>query len=470
MNSPVPTLPAAEPSWRTKLAYGVGGVPNFFGNIALRNLAVPFYHMTLHLDPALLGLALAVPRIWDALLDPVIGHLSDRTRSRFGRRRPYILFGAITGALTFALIWWVPLHWNEQAQLGWLLVASLLFYTCHNFWSIPFLSLGYELSTDYHGRTRIMAAHGYFLKLAELGSQWIFPLTQLAIFSSTLGGMRLVTLGVGILVFGVLGIIPGIFVRERFAATKSAPRLRGGAGFLRAVGEVLRNRAFCFLLALTLLKVVVGMFANSLDYYLLVYSVCGGNLAEGSVWKAALTSGAALVGLAAIRPIVRLSERLDKRRALIGVYLLLAVGGVAKWWIFQPGHTWLLLLDPLLCGPVWVATALLLPSMLADVCDQDELHSGERREGLYSSVLLWFQQMAAAAALYFSGSALNHIGFDVARAVSQEPRVMLILRLLVSGVTVAVALLSIALLRHYPLSRQTLREIGETLASRRPTP
>jgi GPH family glycoside/pentoside/hexuronide:cation symporter len=312
-----------------------------------------------------------------------------------------------------------------------------------------------------------MAAQGYFLKIAELSSRWIFPLTQLAIFGSALAGMRVVTLGISLLVFGVMGLIPGLFVRERFGVVDKSHRRRSEKGIFRATFEVLRNRAFCFLLVITLLKVMAGMFANSFDYYLLVYSVFDGDLVGGSVWKAILTSGAALAGLATIRPIVRLSERTGKRRALVWAYVLLAAGGVAKLWIFLPGHRWLLLLDPLLGGPAWMAMALLLPSMLADVCDQDDLQHGERREGLYGSVLLWFQQVATALMLYFSGSALNYIGFDVALTGAQESGVMPALRWMVAGVTVVVGGVSVAVLCHYPLSRQRSGQISKILAERR---
>jgi GPH family glycoside/pentoside/hexuronide:cation symporter len=162
-----------------------------------------------------------------------------------------------------------------------------------------------------------------------------------------------------------------------------------------------------------------------------------------------------------------LSERTDKQTALIACFSLFALSGVLKWFVFRPGHSWLLLLDPIMSAPAWIAAAILMPSMLADVCDEDELHSGERREGLYGSILLWVQKIGAALALFFSGVALNLVGFDVIRGASQAPDVMLHIRLILSGVTTLCALLAIFVLQRYPITREGARRTGTALAVRR---
>jgi GPH family glycoside/pentoside/hexuronide:cation symporter len=221
------------------------------------------------------------------------------------------------------------------------------------------------------------------------------------------------------------------------------------------------------LLAVTVLKLIVGMFANSLDYYLLVYYVFEGNIATGSVWKAILTSAAAATGVLCIRPLRVLSERTDKQTALLAAFGLFAVSGGLKWLVFQPGHRWLLLIDPLVSAPAWIASAILLPSMLADVCDEDELQTGERREGLYGSMLLWVQKVGAAVALFFSGLALNWVGFDVVRGADQASEVMWRIRLILSGVTAGCALLAMTALWRYPIGRGRAERMRAELAGRR---
>src|SRR5690606_14981220 len=114
--------------WNERLAFGVGGLTMAIGAMGIKNLAIPVYQMTLKVDPALLGLMLAIPRFWDALTDPLIGHISDHTRSRFGRRRPFIIVGGLLAGLSFALVWRVPADWPQAWILGWFLVTSLLYY------------------------------------------------------------------------------------------------------------------------------------------------------------------------------------------------------------------------------------------------------------------------------------------------------------------------------------------------------
>ncbi|HEX2100184.1 MAG TPA: MFS transporter, partial [Candidatus Synoicihabitans sp.] len=179
-------------SFWEKTALGAGHLPLFLGYAAVNSFAVPVYQMTLQLDPALLALALAIPRFWDAMTDPAMGVISDNTHSRWGRRRPYIVIGAILQGLAFGLIWMVPGSWGQGATAAWLVVTLLLFYSCFTVYSVPLYSLTYEMTPDYQERTRVAAFSGFFDKSGEFVYQWIFPLTQLALFSSVLMGVRTV--------------------------------------------------------------------------------------------------------------------------------------------------------------------------------------------------------------------------------------------------------------------------------------
>src|SRR3954465_6026010 len=126
--SPQPTTLVAPPSapppklrfWEM-VTVGTGGLPIFFGQISVKSMAVPVYQMMMGVNPAWLGFVLAVPRLWDAFIDPLVGNLSDNCRSRFGRRRPFIVVGAITMAISYGLIWMVSPDWSENGKLGWLL-------------------------------------------------------------------------------------------------------------------------------------------------------------------------------------------------------------------------------------------------------------------------------------------------------------------------------------------------------------
>ena len=138
-----------------KLALGAGFFAMFFAQQSVSVLAIPFYQMTLGVDPFLLGLALTLPLLLGTLLGPWVGHLSDHHQSRFGRRRPFILVASWACCLFFGLIWMVPTGWGELAHLLYFVIFSLLFYVAVTFMSVPMTCLSYEMSPDYHQRTEI---------------------------------------------------------------------------------------------------------------------------------------------------------------------------------------------------------------------------------------------------------------------------------------------------------------------------
>ena len=185
------------------IVFGTGGIiPIALFNIAGQLMAL-IGNISLGLSAFWLGVILIIPRLWDALSDPIVGHLSDNTRSRFGRRRPWLLAGAIAVAISFVLLWWVPKgeavqNWfsTESAyqwfQLGYILFFLLVFFTACTVFEIPHGALGMAMSTDPHQRTRLFGAKSFFGNLFAMGTPWLFALANLEWFrgagGSGLGG------------------------------------------------------------------------------------------------------------------------------------------------------------------------------------------------------------------------------------------------------------------------------------------
>ncbi len=428
-------------------------------------LATPVYQMTLGVNPGWLGLMLTLPRFIDAIVDPVVGNISDNTRTRFGRRRPFIVLGAIGMGLTFGVIWMVPAGWNQTAQLFWFGITSVLFFFCHSIFSVPLQSLGYEVTPDYDERTRVMGFSSFWNRVGELTYSWIFPLSQLAIFAAPMLGVRTVGWGVGVLFLAIPGVIAGMVGRERFARmAEHQAKVR----FWPTVRAAAANRPFRLLSAIVVITVLVGTFASSMDYYLLVYYVCHGDLTEGSLWKAVLSSAYGIVGLLSVPVLTALSKRLGKERTLIAVLSLLTVGACARWWIFRPGAGWLLVLDPVLGGgAIWVAIVMITQSMFADICDDDELTSGQRREGLFGAVFSWLLKTGVSLSFLCTGTVLNAVGFDVARKADQTQQAILSMRLFLSVAPATAALACIFLLTRYPITRARAAETRRLLEARR---
>jgi GPH family glycoside/pentoside/hexuronide:cation symporter len=449
-----------------KFALGAGYLAKFYGDNGVKSLAIPFYQMVLKVDPAILGLILAIPRLWDAFTDPFVGMVSDNSRSRFGRRKPLIVLGAILQAAAFGAIWMVPAGLSQTATITYLVVTLLLFYTCFSIFSVPLMSLTYEMTADYQERTRVSAFGGFFGKIGELTYSWVFWAANLAVFGSVMHGMRTVGWTIGICVMGLVGMIPGLFVKERhFRRAARQEKVR----FAPACKAAFSNPAFIILVGFTICQVLAGMLSSNIDYYLLVYHMNAGNVFEGTKWKATLSTGFAIVGIASIYPVNWMANRLGKRQTLLLIFGLNFVGGIAKWFIFTPGNPWKILLDPLLCGPAWTAVNILTISMLADVCDDDELRHGLRREGMLGSLFSWIQKSGYALAFFGAGLAVKFVGFDAALGGAQSPRTILGFRLMLAGSITLWSLFAIALLWFYPLSKKRAYEIRDELETRRGT-
>jgi GPH family glycoside/pentoside/hexuronide:cation symporter len=458
------TRPADKIGFNEKVALGSGYLAIFYGNSGVKSLAIPVYQMVLGVNPALLGLVLAIPRFWDALTDPVVGIISDNCHTRFGRRKPLIILGAILQAVAFGFIWMVPKGMSQTSTIAYLVGTLLLFYTCFSIFSVPLMSLTYEMTPDYQERTRVSAFGGFFGKIGELTYSWTFWAANLAIFGTMISGVRIIGWSIGVVVMGLVGMVPGIFVRERYykkASTQERVRLRP------AFSAAFSNRAFTVLLGLTVCQVLAGMLASNIDYYLLVYNMCGGNIVEGTKWKGVLSSAYAVFGIIMIFPINWMANRYGKRTTLSVIFGLVLVGSAGKWFLFTPGNPWKILIDPLLCSPAWTALSVLTPSMLADVCDDDELQHGLRREGLLGSLFSWIQKTGFALAFFGAGVVLNLTGFNASLGGMQAESTILGMRMTLTVSTALWSVIAIWLLAYYPLTKARAYDIRDQLEARR---
>jgi GPH family glycoside/pentoside/hexuronide:cation symporter len=320
------------------------------------------------------------------------------------------------------------------------------------------------MSPDYDERTRVMAHSSFWYKAGELLYQWVFWLSQSALFASPIIGVWSMNWAVAIFVLGGVGMLPAIYGRERYfkrAATQ------GREPFWPAFFAALSNKPLLIVVTLTMLKLFANMVGSSMDYYLLVYYMSDGDLAQGSYWKGILSTGYAVVGFASIPLISWLSRRFGKKETIIGIYGLVVVAGVGKWFLFTPGIGWWLLLDPLMSGPILVAISMVLPSMMADVCDEDELAHGQRREGMFGAAFMWIQKTGIALAFLGTGLALNWVGFDSKLGGNQSPETFLWMRSLLAGATSITALIAIVVALYYPITRERAEATRRELEARR---
>lgn len=162
-----------------KIGYACGGMSfNLMVN-SIANLAQFVLTVALGVNPAMVGLVLSLPRLVDAFTDPIMGGISDNFRSRYGRRKPFMVVGGIGAGLTFALLWMIPHGWSGNAYFWWFLIVSLIFYLFTTVFGVPWSALGFSLTADYDERTRLMAFNSFWCSVALLSIPWLYAATQM---------------------------------------------------------------------------------------------------------------------------------------------------------------------------------------------------------------------------------------------------------------------------------------------------
>ncbi len=363
------TLEKDRVSTGGKVAYGMGAVAENAMQNAVTNMANPFFNVALNVAPSLLGIAVMLFRLWDAITDPIMGWISDRTRSRFGRRRPYIICGAIAGGLLFALMWWCPRGMSTTFYFSWYMMVSILFYTAFTVFGVPYVALGYELSPDYHERTRVMSFRTGFQSIAGFCIQWLFWLTQRDCFEDTVDGMRWVGIGFGALMI-IMGVVPGLFLKERTLTLEEQSANTEKSRF-KDVLSVFKTKPFLYVLA-ALVTAITGMFlVITFGFYINVYYIFGGDLKAASTVLGVSGTVYHASCIASVPLIAWTSTKLGKKSALLIFLVLAALGSSLKWWLFTPDNPWLQLITVVLIAPGLSGVWRLLSSMTADVTDWD---------------------------------------------------------------------------------------------------
>jgi GPH family glycoside/pentoside/hexuronide:cation symporter len=402
------------------------------------------------LSPALIGTLFAAGRLWDAFSDPIIGTLSDRTKTRMGRRRPWML-AAVPLLIGFMWMSWVPpesLTGNDLTL--WVGVSLFGFYTAFTFYMIPHVSLGAELTPDHHDRTRIFGVQSAAF---TSGMVFSFGAMQFVMTSDDQRGAAQIVamcLGVGML---VLLVIPPIRLRER-------PEFqgRGAQSPLAAMRDVFGNGNAMRLLVVQFTVMIGISVIGLLSPYIVEYVIKRPDMVGP------LPALFLIASLASIPIWIRVSKRIGKRDAW-AIAMVMAGIGFGLMALAEDESDLLLLacLLPLIgfgngCG------GIVAPSILADIIDGDELDTGERKEGAYNAAFGLALKVANAAMILVTGLVLEALNFQP--NVEQPDNVKLGLRLLYGVLPLVMFLMAAAVLRGFKLDEAEHDRIRAELDAR----
>lgn len=514
--SPVkPAHPRTRLPLHVRVGWGFGGIADNFMANTLFVLGMIIYVTAFNMPAGLAGLALSIPRFVDAITDPLIGNLSDNLRTRFGRRRPMMVVGAIGSAVLLPLMWYPPMletvrnPWYSNGPFWFLAISGSVYFVFYTLFMVPYTALGFELTDDYDERTRVLAWRMYLGLLASMTVPALYWLCRREMFGQgvegEINGTRLVSMGLGAIIL-VTGLIPVLATRERPEAA-SQPT----TPILPAVKQTLRNRPF-LILFFAYIAVIMGLFtAGTVGTFALIYFVFSEaatvDLAKDHAALLGLLAGvlAALTSYASMFLAGYVSRKTGKRWAmLLGLGLMLA-GTASIWFLYSPDQAinrpefflsrWMagiadavggLFVEGFVADPeslksgVLIATFvvamggqgcwLMIDSMTADICDEDELETGKRREGMFGAAQGFGRKIAFALTVLMGGYLLQWIGFDpeaaeAAGGVSDEVgRKMLLTLIVCQGGGLVLAMV---VFMAYPITRARAEATRAALEARR---
>ncbi len=443
----------------SKAAYGCGGLTDFFFLNVILGLAIPIYTVGLKMDPALLGIALALPRIIGAIADAIVGTRSDNSHSALGRRRPYLLLGGLVGGVLLPLMWCPPVQ-TQWGMFAWVVAMLSVFSIFYSVFTIPYNALGYELSTDYDERTSVFAWKNYFQLFGTLSAAWFYWFCLRPMFANEVVGARWLSLLVGIIMIGAT-LLTFFLCRER-RLEKRQPSIPIG----EALKLTIKNRPFMLLQgAQQMLALGMGI-TGTLGVYIHIYYVCSGSKTTASWlsgWGGSLTI---FTSMAAIFFGTWLSRRLGKRDACLAAIGIVLSSICLLPVLLTPQHPALTVLAWLITALGMPCTSLMFSSMIADVCDEDELATGMRREGAYSAVNSVANRMMQIG-LVLVGGFLPRLAGYVNTSAPLTPELLERMKWMLIGVQFITVTGAAVVLWFFPITRDRAEKTRQVLDERK---
>ncbi len=457
MSQHIPHIPGQRNvPLRTKVTWGFGGLADNFMFNTLTALGTLVYVQHFKFTPEMAGLALAFPRLIDAFTDPWIGNMSDNLKSRFGRRRPLMLIGVLFCALLLPLLW-TPIGldtvnepWHRNIAFFYVCTIGSLLAIAYTLFVVPYTALGFELTPDYDERTRVLRWRMLIGLIGSLSAAWLFSLAAADYFPNIGLGAFWVTIGVSVVVL-ISGLIPTFGCKENLEIEEQEP-----IKILPAIKYTMTNKPFVILF-ISYVTIIVALFsAQSIAPLIMLHYVFEGSEQAVGKFAGLLGTMAVIISYGSMFFIGYLSSKYNKRAAMmIGLGFVLA-GTILNYFAIDPRWPWAMYAAGAVTFIGMQGCWLMIDSMVADVCDDDELQTGRRREGMFSSVKGFALKAAQGLTFGLGGYMATAAGYDQhsVDASGLDEGTAVKMKALLIGFQALGLVIAIVLMWLYPISRE----------------
>ena len=452
-----------------KIAFGLGMLANqmfpavmgIFMVVLVQDLGFPGW---------MWGVIFFLPRVFDSITDPIMGFISDNTKSKWGRRRHYVFIGALIMGISFSIMWQLYRVNGIDYNFIYFLLWSFVFYLGLTIFSVPYVAMGYEMSDDFHERTNIMAVAQWIGQWAWVIAPWFWVIMyDPEWFESADVATRNLSIWVGIICM-LLAMVPALFIKSKSTLNEDYDplSLRGMGGSLKKIidgfKEAFKIEPFRKLCIATFLIFNAFNTVATFTFFIIVYHLFSGDAGAAGIWPTLFGSIGALITTFVVIPIVAwMSKKLGKKRAFITAQGISIFGYILLWFLLIPGKPYMFIYAlPFFSFGIGSLFTLMM-SMTADVIDLDELTSGKRREGIFGAIYWWMVKFGFAIAGLLSGAILSIVGFD-ATLPSQPDGAITGLRLFFSGLPILGTGIAIWVMNSYDITEERSKEISAALA------
>ena len=422
------------------------------------------------------------PRIFDSFTDPIMGFISDNTKSKWGRRRQYVFIGAIVMSISFMIMWQLYGDNSVNYNFVYFMFWSFMFYLGLTIFSVPYVAMGYEMSDDFHERTQIMAIAQWIGQWAWIIAPWFWVIMYITgddgWFETTESATITLAIWVGAILL-IVAVIPAIFIKSKSTLNEDYAEMNMkniGSSFNEIIlgfKEALIIKPFRKLCIATFLIFNAFNTVATFTFFVIVYALFNGDTeaANRGYWPTLFGCLSAVATTFIVIPIITwMSKKMGKKNAFILSQSISIIGYIMLWFLMVPGKPYLFIFAlPFISFGIGGLFTLMM-SMTSDVIDLDELNTGKRREGIFGAIYWWMVKFGFAIAGALSGVILSIVGFQEGVPTTEQEGAILGLRAFFSGIPIAGTLIAILVMWKYDVTEEKARETSAILKSRKEKP